>query len=153
MPHKYRANIRAVTDLEQVISDSLELIEWWNHLSDDSTAFSKPNFTSPFYREVIATSSVLLRIRRGLFKDREKRIIVTESCGYNRSFTADRCYRCCRMPRICEETGPVLVDLSTIPDKKGRRLCWERGSGYYSRPCSSTESIASSPFPCSWSTS
>lgn len=115
MPPDYRAHITHVTDLEQDIATSLEFVEWTRHFSNDSTIFIKPNFTFPYFREGITTNPEVLRILLGLLKDRADRVIVGESDGGNRSFTADQGFRGHGMPEICRETGAELINLSNIP--------------------------------------
>jgi uncharacterized protein (DUF362 family) len=111
----YRAYITKITDLKADIAKSLEFIEWTKHFSNDSTVFIKPNFTFPYYQEGITTNPEVLRILLGLLKDKVDKVIVGESDGGNRSFTADQGFKGHGMYEICEETGAELVNLSNIP--------------------------------------
>jgi len=111
----YRAYISKITDLEYDISQSLEFVKWTEHFSNDSTVFIKPNFTYPYYKEGITTNPEVLRILLGLLKDKVGRVIIGESNGGNRSFTADRAFKGHGMPEICKETGAEHVNLSTMP--------------------------------------
>jgi uncharacterized protein (DUF362 family) len=53
----------------------------------------------------------------GIIKDRAGRVIVGESDGGNRTFSADEAFKGHGMPEICKETGAELVNLSTLPSR------------------------------------
>jgi uncharacterized protein (DUF362 family) len=113
----YRAYINKISNLHDDIAKSLEFIQWKDTLCRDSTVFIKPNFTYPFYKEGITTNPIVIQELLGLLKDRAGRVIVGESDGGNRSFTADAAFSGHGMPAICKETGAELVNLSTLPSQ------------------------------------
>lgn len=115
MIHQYRAYITKVSNLKKDISNSLDFIEWKQHLSADSIVFVKPNFTFPNYNEGVTTNPLLLQNLLELLKDNAARVIVGESDGGNHSFTADHAFKGHGMHEICKETGAELVNLSNMP--------------------------------------
>lgn len=115
MLKKHRAYITKITDIHQNIVDSLDFIQWRDHIKSDSTVFIKPNFTYPFFKEGITTNPLVLKEILAILKDRAGRIIVGESDGGNHSFTADAAFKGHGMYKTCKETGAELVNLSTLP--------------------------------------
>lgn len=111
----YAASVIKISDLERDIVQSLGNIGWDNIIRGDSTVFIKPNFTYPYYKEGITTNPGVLRILMGILKDRCDRVIVGESDGGNRSFSADAAFQGHEMFEICKETGVELVNLSKMP--------------------------------------
>jgi len=114
---KYHAYITKVTDIRQNIIDSLDYIHWMDNIKSDSTVFIKPNFTIPSYQEGITTNPLLLKEILGILKDRAGRVIIGESDGGNRSFTADQAFKGHGMSEICKETGAELINLSKLPSR------------------------------------
>jgi uncharacterized protein (DUF362 family) len=115
--NEYRAYISKITELKQEISNSLEFIHWKDHVKKDSIVFIKPNFTFPSYQEGITTNPQVLRSLLEIIKDRADRVIVGESDGGNRSFSADTGFKGHGMPDICKETGAELFNLSKLPSR------------------------------------
>ena len=115
MEKEYFAYISKIQNLHQDIRKSLEFIQYRKHLKNDSIIFIKPNFTYPFYKEGVTTNPLVLQNLLGLLKDNVDRVIVGESDGGNRSFTADQAFTGHGMHKICKETGAELINLSTIP--------------------------------------
>lgn len=111
----YSAYIKEVDNLKDDIKKSLEFINWKNQLKTDSKVFIKPNFTFPYYNEGITTSPELLRNLLEIIKDRADTVILGESDGGNRSFSADVAFKGHNMHEICKETGVDLVNLSKRP--------------------------------------
>jgi uncharacterized protein (DUF362 family) len=112
---EYRAYISKVTNLKETIDQNLEFVNWKKSLSKDSTVFIKPNFTYPFHKEGVTTNPEVIRCLLEIMKDNSGRVILGESNGGNRSFTADQAFEGHGMPKICKETGTELVNLSKIP--------------------------------------
>lgn len=125
---KYRSYITKVTNIHDDILNSLEFIKWKDSIRNDTTVFIKPNFTYPFYKEGVTTNPLVLKEILAILKERAGRIIVGESDGANRSFTADQAFRGHGMHEICKETGAELVNLSTLSSRyiedtiQGRRV-------------------------------
>ena len=113
----YYAYISKISDLRQNIEESLHFIHFSDHICNDSTVFIKPNFTYPFYMEGITTNPLVLREILGLLKDRADRVIVGESDGGNRAWSADAAFKGHGMLDICKETGAELVNLSNLPSR------------------------------------
>ena len=111
----YSAYIKEVDNLKDDIKKSLEFTNWKNQLKTDSKVFIKPNFTFPYYKEGITTSPELLRNLLEIIKDRADTVILGESDGGNRSFSADAAFKGHNMQEICKETGVDLVNLSKLP--------------------------------------
>jgi uncharacterized protein (DUF362 family) len=104
-----------VDNLKDSIKKSFEFINWKNQLKTDSKVFIKPNFTFPYYKEGITTSPELLRKLLEIIKDRADTVILGESDGGNRSFSADVAFKGHNMQEICKEIGVDLVNLSKLP--------------------------------------
>jgi len=83
--------------------NSLEFIEWKKWVKTDSTAFIKPNFTFPYYKEGITTTPELLKNLLEIIKDGANNTILGESNGGNHSFTADEAFEGHNMYEICKE--------------------------------------------------
>ena len=115
MKKEYFAYISKIDNLYDEIRKSLEFIQYSKYIKNDSTIFIKPNFTFPFYKEGITTNPLVLQHLLGLLKDKVDRVIVGESDGGNRSFTANQAFKGHGMHEICKEAGAELVNLSTIP--------------------------------------
>lgn len=115
MEKEYCAYISKIHNLNEEIHKSFEFIRYRNSIKNDSTIFIKPNFTFPFYKEGITTNPLVLQHLLGLLKDKADRVIVGESDGGNRSFTADQAFKGHGMYEICKATGAELINLSTIP--------------------------------------
>jgi len=111
----YAASVIKTSNLEHDIAQSLENIGWENIVRGDSTVFIKPNFTYPYYKEGITTNPKVLQILLEILKDRCDRVIVGESDGGNRSYSADEGFKGHGMFGICKETGAELVNLSSVP--------------------------------------
>src|SRR5665647_1909036 len=105
MPTEYRAYISKITNLKKDIANSLEFIAWKKHFSKDSTVFIKPNFTFPYYKEGVTTNPLVIRCLLELVKDNASRVIVGESDGGNRSFTAEQAFKGHDMYEICKDGG------------------------------------------------
>lgn len=116
----YFAYISKISDLRINIEKSLRFIHFTDSIHNDSTVFIKPNFTYPFYKEGITTNPMVIQELLGLLKDRAGRVIVGESDGGNRSFTADAAFKGHGIPAICKETGLELVNLSMRDDTQLR---------------------------------
>ena len=77
MNEMYSAYITEVKeDLKGGLIKSLEFVGWKRQVKKDPIVFVKPNFTFPYYKEGITTTSGLLRnllevrnIRRGQIED------------------------------------------------------------------------------------
>ncbi|TFH03186.1 MAG: DUF362 domain-containing protein [Candidatus Thorarchaeota archaeon] len=122
------AKISRINDLKRDMTESLEHVAWRNHVKSDSTIFVKPNFTYPYYKEGITTNPEMLRCLLGLLKNQCRRIIVGESDGGYRAFSADQAFEGHNMHEICRDTGAELINLSKIAGKEiedtiqGRRV-------------------------------
>jgi uncharacterized protein (DUF362 family) len=112
---EHSAYISKITDLENDLEKSLEFVDWKSVVKADSTIFLKPNFTFPNYREGITTSPNLLKKLLEIFKNRADRVIIGESDGGNRSFSADAALKGHNMYEICRDCGAELVNLSKEP--------------------------------------
>lgn len=113
---EYRAYIGDTSrGMEKTIHDALDYIQWEKSVYPDSVVFVKPNFTYPYYKEGITTSPALLKPLLRILKGRARRVIVGESDGGNRSFSADTAFKNHGMPETCGECGIELVNLSRIP--------------------------------------
>jgi len=113
----YAAYISQISDLEQNIRESLEFIGWKSAIQSDSRVFIKPNFTYPYYREGITTSPEILRVLCRILKDRCDQIIIGESDGGNRSYTADIAFKGHGVDKICQDLGVEQVNLSSLPSR------------------------------------
>jgi uncharacterized protein (DUF362 family) len=111
----YSAYITGVDNLKEDIKKILEFINWKNQLKTDSKVFVKPNFTFPYYKEGITTSPELLRNLLEIIKNRADNVILGESNGGNRSFSADAAFKGHNMQELCKEIGVDLVNLSKLP--------------------------------------
>jgi uncharacterized protein (DUF362 family) len=112
---EYLTYISKITDLKGDIVKSLEFINWRSQVKKDSTVFIKPNFTFPYYKEGITTNPELLKNLLEIIKDRAENVIIGESDGGNRSFTAGDAFKGHNMYEICKETGADLINLSKLP--------------------------------------
>lgn len=115
MVDQYRAFITKVHDLKADVTNSLEFVEWKQHVAKNCTVFIKPNFTFPCYKEGVTTNPEVLRILIEQLLTRADRVIIGESDGARRSFTADQAFTGHGMHQICKDTGSELVNLSNIP--------------------------------------
>mgnify|MGYP003791327421 CR=1 FL=1 len=113
----YSAYISRISNLEQNIRASLEFICWTDAVRSESRVFIKPNFTYPYYKEGITTSPEVLRALCGILKDRCDQVIIGESDGGNRSYTADHAFRGHGVDKICRDIGVEQVNLSTLPNR------------------------------------
>ena len=113
--NKYYAYISKITNLQKNIADSLVFVKWKNDIKNDSVVFIKPNFTFPSYREGITTSPLVLKHLLEIITNRAKRVIVGESDGGNRSFSAQDAFKGHNMYEICKDVGVELVNLSELP--------------------------------------
>ncbi|MCJ7507045.1 DUF362 domain-containing protein [Candidatus Bathyarchaeota archaeon] len=104
-------------ELNRVLNEGLEFVDWRQSARRDSVVFIKPNFTFPRYSEGITTRPEMLRCLLGMMKDRCHRVIVGESDGGNHSFTAEQSFEGHGMNAICKETGAELVSLSKLPSR------------------------------------
>ncbi|MCK4722583.1 MAG: DUF362 domain-containing protein, partial [Dehalococcoidia bacterium] len=115
---QYRAYIDEVgNNLKATLEQGLQFINWDDYVDKNSTAFVKPNFTFPYYKEGITTSPEFLRCLLELLKGKAGTVIVGESDGGNHSFKADEAFEGHNMYQICKETGIELVNLSTLPSE------------------------------------
>ena len=113
---KYRAYINEVSgNLKSTLRAGLEFIQWDKYFNRNSKVFVKPNFTFPYYEKGVTTSPEFLRCLLELLKSKADRVIVGESDGGNRSFTAEDSFEGHNMYEICGETGVELVNLSKLP--------------------------------------
>jgi uncharacterized protein (DUF362 family) len=112
---KYLAYVSRITNLKDDLFKGLEFINWKTQIKKDSTVFIKPNFTFPYYKKGITTSPEVLRILLEIIKDRVANVILGESDGGNRSFTANEAFKGHDVHKICREVGADLVNLSKLP--------------------------------------
>jgi uncharacterized protein (DUF362 family) len=114
----YSAFVSRVSgNLDEVLTEGLDFIDWTANVRSDSTVFVKPNFTFPTYSKGVTTSPELLRILLGKLKDRTSKVIVGESNGGSCSFTAEAAFKGHNMYKICRDVGADLVNLSNLPSK------------------------------------
>ena len=113
---KYRAYIAETKDeLKPVLQAGLEFIEWGKYINRNSRVFVKPNFTFPYYTEGVTTGPEFLKCLLELLKSKTDRVIVGESDGGNKSFTAEEAFQGHNLYQICEQTGVEPVNLSKLP--------------------------------------
>lgn len=117
MENKYYAYVSKIEDINVDLKKSFDFIKWENSIHSQSTVFIKPNFTFPSYKEGVTTNPIVLEVLLGLLKDKVERVIVGESDGGNRSFTADQAFKGHKMKEICKKTGAELINLSTLPSE------------------------------------
>lgn len=103
--------------LDAVVKDGLDFINWRNKFRKDSVIFIKPNFTFPKYVEGVTTRPEMLRCLLEKFKDRCDRVILGESDGGNHSFKVEESFKGHNMYDIAKETGAELVSLSSLPSR------------------------------------
>lgn len=115
--HEHSAYISKITDQKKDLLKSLEFINWRDHVKSSSTVFIKPNFTFPYYKEGITSRPDLLRDLLEIIKDRAQNVLLGESDGGNRSFTAEAAFKGHNMYEICKETGVDLINLSKVASK------------------------------------
>jgi len=113
----YSAYVTKISDLEQNLRESLEFIGWTDVVRPDSRVFIKPNFTYPYYKEGITTNPEVLRTLCAILKDRCDQVVIGESDGGNRSFTADDAFRGHGVDKICGDIGVERINLSTLPSQ------------------------------------
>jgi uncharacterized protein (DUF362 family) len=113
----YSAYVTRISDLEQDLRKSLEFIGWTDIIRSDSRVFIKPNFTYPYYKKGVTTNPEFLRALCGILRDRCDQIVIGESDGANRSFTADGAFKGHGVDKICQDLGVELVNLSTLPSR------------------------------------
>ncbi len=114
---EYSAYLSTVGDLESTIYESLEFINWKKQIKNDSNVFIKPNFTFPAYKKGITTSPELLKQLLAIIKNRADEVIIGESDGGNRSFSATDAFKGHNMYEICKDAGVNLVNLSKLPSE------------------------------------
>lgn len=114
---EYLAYVSKITNLKEDLYKCLEFVKWKDYVKKDSIVFLKPNFTFPYYKEGITTSPTLIKHLLEILKDRADTVILGESNGGNRSFTADNAFMGHDMYEICKETGVKLVNLSKMPSR------------------------------------
>ncbi len=102
--------------LKKTIRDALDYVQWEKEVQPDSVIFLKPNFTYPYYKEGITTSPAVLEPLLAILKSRARRVIVGESNGGNRSFSADIAFKNHGMHDMCQRLGVELVNLSSLPN-------------------------------------
>lgn len=112
---QYSAYINRVSDLKGELQRSLDFIQWKEVIHKDSKVFIKPNFTYPYYKKGITTTPELLQALLQIIKDRCDRVLIGESDGGNRSFTAADAFSGHNMHQICKDTGAELINLSKMP--------------------------------------
>jgi len=112
---QYLAYIGKNSAIEKNIENGLEFMKWKNIIKNDSIVFIKPNFTIPFYRQGVTSNPNFLRILLSILKNRCDRVIVGESDGGNKSFSADEAFQGHNMQSICKDTGAELINLTKIP--------------------------------------
>lgn len=116
--HVFSAYISKVNDAPMtIIRKGLDFINWKRFVKKDSTIFIKPNLTYPRYKKGVTTNPEILRCLLKIIKDRCDRIILGESDGGNRSFTAEESFKGHNLYRIAKEIGVELVNLSKLPSK------------------------------------
>ena len=89
----HTAYVTEVTNMKEDLHNGFEFCDWKEQVKTDSTVFVKPNFTFPYYKERITTSLGLLKNLLAILKDRPDNVIVGESDGGNRSFSADEAFK------------------------------------------------------------
>lgn len=112
---EYAAYISKIISQKSDILKSLEFVGWKDHVKESSTVFIKPNFTFPYHKEGVTSRPEFLKDLLELIKDRADRVIIGESDGGNRSFTADAAFKGHNIYEICKDTGVELVNLSQVP--------------------------------------
>jgi len=90
---------------------SLEFCDWKNQVKTDSTVLIKPNFTFPYYKDGITTSTELLKHLLEIIKDRAVNVIAGEPDGGNHSFSANDTFKGHNWHEICKGTG---VDFTKV---------------------------------------
>jgi uncharacterized protein (DUF362 family) len=114
----YLAYIARVNgELKQHLWKGLEFIDWKKYVKSDSTVFLKPNFTFPTHEKGVTTSPELLECLLEILKNQCDNVIVGESDGGDRSFSAEEAFKGHGMYRICKEAGVELVNLSKVPSR------------------------------------
>jgi len=111
----FSAYVSKITNMQQDLHTALEFIDFRNIVRKDSVVFVKPNFTFPRYKEGVTTSPRLLSCLLKILKDRADRVIVGESDGGNKSFSAKEAFEGHDMLDIARDTGAELVNLSDLP--------------------------------------
>ncbi len=113
---KYQACIDETKDnLKVTLQKGLEFINWEKYVDKDSRVFMKPNFTFPYSKEGVTTSSQLLKNMLELLKSKADTVIVGESDGGNHSFRAEDPFQGHNIYQICQENRVKLVNPSTLP--------------------------------------
>ncbi len=113
----YSAYVTRISDLEQDLRKSLDFVGWTDMIRSDSRVFIKPNLTYPYYKEGVTTNPVVLRALCGILRDRCEQVVIGESDGANRSFTADEALKGHGVDKICRDLGAEQVNLSTLPSQ------------------------------------
>lgn len=112
----FRAYVSKTTnDINSDVQTAMEAVHWASKVKEGSTVFIKPNFTFYEYRPGVTTTPEVLRALITLLKTRAGRVIVGESDGGNRSFTADQAFIGHGLIEMSKELGFELVNLSKLP--------------------------------------
>jgi len=114
----YKAYVAPFGNLREDITRCLEFIGWENTIKRGSTVFIKPNFTYPYYKPGVTTNPKFLEQLLVLLKERTSNIIIGESDGANRAFTADAAFKGHGLDKICSDLDITLVNLSSEPARR-----------------------------------
>ncbi len=108
---------RVSNNLTWEVDKALEFVNFRETLKSDSTVFVKPNFTFPYPKPGVTTSSLLLKSLLENLRNRCRRVILGESDGGSCSFRAEEAFLRHGMYEICKDVGVELVNLSKLPSE------------------------------------
>ena len=109
------AYISRIADANTDLHKALQIVGLQESVKSDSVVFVKPNLTYPIYRPGVTTNPQMLKSLLLVLKDTARTVIVGESDGGNRSFSADSAFEGHGLRTICNEAGAELVNLSRLP--------------------------------------
>ena len=104
--------------LARSIEKSITFINADRYIKHASTIFLKPNLTFPQPKNGVTTSPEFMEAVIKVLSSYNKRIIIGESDGGYRSWSADLAFNSHRLPEVCKKYGVKLVNLSKAKQKE-----------------------------------
>jgi len=100
--------------IEADLKVAFDSLHWRDYIKTDTKVFIKPNFTLPFPKPGVTTSTKLVEAALSILRTRTSEVFVGESDGGYASFAADYSLRNHGIPEICTRTGSTMLNLSAM---------------------------------------
>jgi uncharacterized protein (DUF362 family) len=102
-------------DNERQLEDALAYLDWESIVPSGARVFFKPNLTYPTYKTGVTTSPAFLENVLRVFSNRTSQMIVGESDGGYRGWSAELSFKNHGLSEICNKFKARLINLSHEP--------------------------------------